>query len=189
MASIESTTTLELSSLSLAEYRHLLMEKMDNTTRIIDYINPSGLSGKIIRNASPQERKAHLSGIKQVAFLANLKDFDVWFFDKTKIAYPVVASKIGLVVKKSRIKKCICGYIDLSSSEEELINNNKSRIRLMGHISDPVCCRAYTMFRIIKSFEKSLIKTKPEQYYFETRADAAEAFKTSNRKMFFPENA
>lgn len=187
MASIESTSTIDISSLSLAEYRHLLMEKMDNVNRIIDYVNPSGISGKIIRNASPQERKEHLSGIKQVAFLSNLTDFDVWFFDKTKIAYFVVASKIGLVVKKSRVKKCICGYIDLFSSEEELIHSNRSRIRLMGNISDPMCCRKHSMYRIIKSFEKSLIKTKPEQYYFETRADAEEAFRISNRKMFFPE--
>jgi hypothetical protein len=181
------TATIEISSLSLDEYRHYIQENIDSSKRIIDYTNPSGVSGKIIRNASPQERNKYLSGIKGVAFIANLQDFDIWFFDRTKIAYPVVATKAGYKVRKNRIKKCICGYIDLSSSEQELINNNRSRIRIIGSVSDPIWCRKHTMFRILKTFEKALLKLKPEDFYFETRSDAKEVFKTNIRRVFFPE--
>lgn len=181
----QTTNTIDFSTFSLDEFRHHLKENLD-PNRIIDYTTPKG-SGKIIRNPSPQERNTYLKGVKYVGFIANLLKFDVWFFDIFKIDFLDVADQANLPIKNSRVQKSVCGYINLCTPEPELIQHNRSRIKLVGILSDPVCCRKHSMFRILKSFEKALIKLKPDQFFFETRGDAVNAFKTSNRKMFFPE--
>lgn len=157
---------INLQEISLDEYRHLVKKSLDKSPNVIEHILDNGTSINIIKNASPHERKTLLRGVKYVGFIANLTTFNIWLFDLSKIDFFDVALKIGLPIKKSRVSESICGYINLASPEQELISNNRSRIKLFGNLSDSMWCRKFTMHRLIKTFEKTLLKLSPRSILF-----------------------